>query len=156
AGLYQDVLGRFPDPFGLQLWVGIFQSGTATRFQIARAILTSPEGRLTEVAHWYQDDLGRTTSLDVLKADPGVAYWANLLNLGYGDNSIQALIMSSPEYLFGHGASPSTVVRGYYENLCGRDPSPSEQAAWAGLFQLGYSPLTIVRFFQGAIESQET
>ena len=156
TGLYVDLLGRLPDPAGLQQWVGVFQSGTATRYQIAYAILTSAEGRLTEVAHWYQDDLGRTTSIAALKADPGVAYWANLLDVGFGDNTVQAMIMSSAEYLFGHGATPGTVVRGYYEDLCGRDPAPSEQAGWAGLFALGYSPYTIVRYFQGAPESQQT
>jgi thermitase len=156
AGLYQDLLGRFPDPSGLQQWVALFQSGTATRFQIARAILTSHEARLTEVAHWYQDDLGRNTSIDTLKADAGVAAWAGLLDAGFGDDTVQAMIMSSTEYLIGHGATPGTVVRGYYEDLCGRDPAPSEQAAWAGLFPLGYSPYTIVRYFQGSAESEQT
>jgi subtilisin family serine protease len=156
VGLYEDLLGRFPDPAGLQQWVRLFQSGTATRFQIARDILTSPEGRLTEVARWYQADLGRNTSLDLLKADPGVAYWANLIDQGYGDDSVQALIMSSPEYIFGHGSSPEGVVRGYYEDLLGRDPSAFEQSAWAGLFYQGYSPFTVLRFFQGTAEEEQT
>jgi subtilisin family serine protease len=156
AGLYENLLGRFPDPAGLNYWVGVFQSGTSTRFQIARAILTSPEARLTEVAHWYQDDLGRNTPLDVLKADSGVAYWASLLNIGFGDDTVQAMIMSSPEYLNGHGSTPESIVRGYYENLLGRDPAPTEQAAWAGLFRLGYSPFTILRIFQGTPEEEQT
>ena len=156
AGLYQDVLGRSPDPAGLQQWLAAYNSGTLTRFQIARTFLTSPEGRLTEVAHWFQDDLGRTTSIAALKADPGVGAWANLLLQGYGDNTVQAAIMSSTEYLNRHGASPPTVVQGYYADLAGRAADPAGQAQWANLLWRGIAPFNVLRTFQGAPEVQDT
>jgi hypothetical protein len=156
TGLYQDVLGRAPDPAGLQQWVGTYNSGTVTRFQIADAFLTSPEGRLTEVAHWYQDDLGRTTSIAALKADPGLASWANLLLQGAGDNTVQAAIMSSLEYLIGHGASPPPVVQGYYADLTDRPADPAGDAQWANLLWEGMAPFNVLRMFQGAAEVQDT
>ncbi len=156
TGLYLDLLGRYPDPAGTAQWVGLYQSGAATRFQIADAILTSPEGRLTEVARWFQRDLGRTTTLDALKADPGVASVADLLLRGVGDDTVEAEIMASPEYLIGHGASPEPVVRAFYSDLADRDPSTTEVNGWAGLLWGGGAPFTVLRYFQGAAESQVT
>ena len=156
AGLYQSLLGRFPDPAGFQQWGGAFESGTVTRFQIARALLSSPEGRLTEVAHWFQDDLGRTTSLENLKADPGVAAWANLLALGFGDNTVRAAIMASPEYLIGHGGTPESVIRGFYRDLLGREADPVGLAQWAGLLYQGAAPFNVIRILQGAPEAKQT
>ena len=156
TGLYQDLLGRSPDADGLQLWVGIYNSGTFTRFEIAKAILTSPEARLTEVAHWFQDDLGRTTPIDVLKADPGVAAWANLLLEGIEDDTVQAAIMSSPEYLAGHGLTPDSIVQGYYEDLTDRSSDPGGQAYWAGLLSQGIAPFDVLRLFQANAEVQQT
>ncbi|WP_435006513.1 S8 family serine peptidase [Tundrisphaera lichenicola] len=155
TGLYQQLLGRSPDIYGLQQWVGVYDSGTVTRFQLARVILASPEGRLTEVAHWFQDYLGRTTPLEVLKTDPGVAAWANLLVADIGDETTQASIMTSFEYLVGHGGTPETVIQGFYRDLHGRDPSLTERNAWAGLLYQGYSPFTVLRYFQGTPEASQ-
>ncbi len=156
TGVYQDVLGRSPDAAGLAQWAAAYDSGFFTRYQLAEAILASPEARLSEVAHWFRDDLGRTASLDALKADPGVAAWANLLDLGVGDDTVQAAIVGSFEYLVGHGASPDPVVRGFFQNLDDRVPSPAEDTAWAGLLSSGFAPPTVIRYFQGTPEVQDT
>lgn len=156
TGLYEDVLGREPDDSGLQGWLAIYGSGAETRYEIALAFLTSTEGRETEVARWYQRDLGRTSTLDALKADPGVAYWANLLVAGAGDNTIQATIMSSPEYLAGHGGTPSTIIQGFYEDLLDREPDPSGSAGWVNQLDQGLSPFAVIRSFQGAPEAADT
>ncbi len=156
TGLYVDLLGRYPDPAGLGQWVGLYHSGSATRFQVAEAILTSFEGRLTEVARLYQHDLGRTTTLDALKADPGVAAWAGLLANGVGDNTVEAAIMASPEYLIGHGGSPPPVISGLYNDLDDRAPSATEQTNWAGLLWEGNAPFVVLRYFQGTPEARVT
>lgn len=156
AGVYQGVLGRAPDPAGLQAWVGVFDSGLLTRDQIALALLSSPEARLTEVAHWFQDDLRRTASLDSLKADSGVAAWAGLLDLGLGDDTVEAGILGSPEYGQVHGGTPDGIARGFYRNLDDRDADPAGLSAWVGLLNQGLTPSTVVRYFQGTPESLQT
>ena len=156
TGLYQNVLGRAPDSASLEQWVAAYNSGTMTRYQIAEAFLTSTEGRLAEVARWFQDDLGRPASLDALKADPGIAAWANLLLQGVGDETVQAEIMSSLEYLDDHGASPPTVVQGYYLDLTDRAGDPAGQAFWANLLWQGMAPFNVLRIFQGSAEADDT
>lgn len=156
VGLYEDLLGRYPDPAGLAGWVAEFKSGTASRFAIAHAIFTSFEGRSTEVAHWYQQDLGRPATLDALKVDSGVQVWAGLLAAGVGDVTVQDAIMASPEYLLGHGGTPRPIIAGFYTDLDDRDATAVEQANWAGLLTAGYTPTVVLSYFQGAPEVSQT
>jgi subtilisin family serine protease len=156
TGLYESLLDRTPDPAGLQQWVGLYNSGTATRYQIALEIASSPEARDTEVARWYQTDLGRTESIASLKEDPGVQGWANLLVNGAGDNTVQATIMSSLEYLIGHGGSPVPVVEGYYTDLTDRSADASGLSYWSGLLYQGLAPFEVLRSFQSAPEVEDT
>jgi thermitase len=156
TGLYEDVLDRQPDAGGLQYWVGVYQSGSTSRFQIAESFLESTEGRLTEVAQWYQQDLGRSASIDALKTDPGVAGWANQLVQGAGDNSIQAEIVASPEYLALHGSSPTSEVEGFYQTLTDRPADPGGLSSWAGELEQGVSPYDVARSIQGSAEVAET
>jgi subtilisin family serine protease len=155
TGLYEDLLDREPDPAGLQTWVGADDTGTLTRYQIALDIASSLEARETEVAGWYQTDLGRTSSINALKEDAGVQTWANLLVQGVGDNTVQAAIMSSPEYLNGHGGSPVPEVQGYYEDLTDRAADPGGLTYWSGLLNEGLTPDAVVRMFQGSAEVAE-
>jgi subtilisin family serine protease len=156
TGLYEDLLGRVPDAAGLDFWVNVYDSGTTSRYQIAYDILTSPEGRLTEVAHWFQNDLGRTESLDQLKADPGVSGWAGLLLAGIGDNTVEGYILSSAEYLTKNGSSPDPVIAGLYQTVNDRTPSATEDTAWAGLLLDGFQPYVVIRYFQGTPEAADT
>ena len=156
AGVYASALGRLPDLPTLNVFLGIYNSGQATRYQIAETLLTSAEARETEVARWYQSDLNRPDSLDALKSDPGVDGWANLLLQGVGENTVQAEIMSSAEYLQGHGSTPSSVVQGYYGDLTGRAADPAGLAYWAGRFAPGVDPYTVIRSFIGLPEVEDT
>ena len=156
VGLYEDLLDRYPDTAGLNLWVSEFESGAASRYGIAESILNSLEGRATEVAHWYQDDLGRTADIETLKADPGVLGWAGLLTQGVGDALVQDAILSSPEYLIGHGGTPETVIAGLYNDIDDREPSAVEQTNWAGLLYAGNAPDVVFNYFQGTPEALQT
>jgi subtilisin family serine protease len=155
-GLYEGLLDRPVDSSGLQYWLADYNSGSYTRYQIALAIAGSTEARLVEVAGWYQQDLGRTATIAALETDPGVAYWAGLLVSGYGDNTVQATIMSSPEYLIAQGGSPDPVVQGYYTDLLDRSADPAGDSYWAGLLYEGLAPYTVLRTFQGAEEVEQT
>jgi uncharacterized protein DUF4214 len=78
TGLYHALLGRDPDPAGLNYFVGLYQAGMS-RTDLIRVLQNSFEARRTEVARWYQDELGWVTPLDALKVDPGVMFWAGFL-----------------------------------------------------------------------------
>jgi hypothetical protein len=78
TGLYHALLGRDPDPAGLNYFVGLYQAGMS-RTDLIRVLQNSFEARRTEVARWYQDELGWATPLDALKVDPGVMFWAGFL-----------------------------------------------------------------------------
>jgi thermitase len=156
TGLYESAFGRLPDPAGLQNFVNIYNSGQATRYQLALALLTLPEGRETEVARWYQIDLGRTAPLEQLKADPGVDGWANLLVEGYGDDAVRAAIMSSAEFLDNHGPAPDPVIQGYYVDLTGRFADSAGVSAWASFLGQGIAPFQVVLWFMGSPEVADT
>ncbi len=156
TGLYEKLLNRAPDPAGLQQWVGTYNSDTVSRYQIALAIASAPEARLVEVATWYQQDLGRTSSIAQLESDPGVNAWAQLLLQGVGDNTVQAAILSSPEFLAEHGGTPASEVLGFYETLLDRNSDPAGEAYWAGLLQEGLTADDVVRMFQASAEVAQT
>ena len=131
TGLYLDLLDRSPDPGGLAYWTNLYQSGTSTRFEIASALINSPEAQATQVASWYQNDLGRTGSISSLKTDPGVLSWVQLLNAGLSDEVVEGAILASPEYRTNHGGSSLGVAAGWYQNLTGRGADPAGQSVWA-------------------------
>ncbi len=156
AGLYEAAFDRLPSLDELGNYVNVYNSDQFTRYQMALALLNSPEAKVTEVAHWYQVDLGRTTPIAVLKDDPGVEAWANLLVNGAGDNAVQAAIMASAEYLDGHGASPVPVVEGYYVDLTGRAADATGLAGWAKLLWQGEVPFNVAYTFIAEPEVSET
>ena len=156
TGLYLDLLDRSPDPASLAAWTNLSQAGTSTRFQIASEILNSPEAEETQVAHWYQDDLGRTASIASLKTDPGVLVWAQLLSGGLSNETVEAAILASPEYLQDHGGSFPNEAAGWYQNLTGRDADPAGQSVWANLLSAGDAPFTLVQAFQNTPEARAT
>ena len=156
AGLYQSALGRLPDLPSLQHLVDVYSSGQVTRFQLADLLLTLPEGRQTEVARWFQVDLGRTASLDALKADAGVDGWASLLLKGYSDDAVRAAIMSSSEFLNAHGSAPIPVVQGYYVDLTGRSADSTGLNDWAHLLYVGVTPFDTAHLFLTMPEVKQT
>jgi hypothetical protein len=78
SALYQDLLDRPVDPNGLAVWVGNLESGSSAG-DVARGILTSPEGRATEVAQWFTTDLQRTDPPAAYKSNSTILGWASLL-----------------------------------------------------------------------------
>ena len=156
TGLYESIFDRLPDSTGLIDEVNLYNSDYATRFQMALALLDLPEAKQTEVAGWYQVDLGRTASMAQLKLDPGVDFWASLLSKGLGDNAVRAAILASPEFINAHGASPPFFVEGLYVNLTGRPADNLGLTAWSNLLWAGQSPYNVALAFLDETEVAET
>jgi hypothetical protein len=89
--LYNDVLGRAPDPGGRAYWVSHFDATT-----IAGRILYSAEGRSRLVGGYYQAILGRSAD------STGLAYWTQAILGGASDEQILAFVLSSDEFFASH------------------------------------------------------
>jgi hypothetical protein len=89
--LYNDVLGRAPDPGGRAYWVSHFDATT-----IAGRILYSAEARSRLVGGYYQAILGRSAD------GGGLAYWTQAILGGASDEQILAFLLSSDEFYASH------------------------------------------------------
>jgi hypothetical protein len=119
--LYEDLLGRSPDPSAQATWSAALEGG-ASRAEVARDILASAEYRHDLVAGYYQAYLGRA-------ADPaGLAYWTGQLNSGASNQSVLAGLLGSAEYYSRTGGTPATFVDALYQALLGRTATATDLA----------------------------
>lgn len=127
--LYQDVLGRSPDPSGLEYWTSVL-TATGDPSRVTAPIVSSRERLETFVAEVYQAALHR-------KPEPGgLDYWARYLAAGNGVSALQISVFASPESLqvLG-GGDVGAWVGGMYQALLGRTAGPSEVAYWTQVAQ---------------------
>jgi thermitase len=155
SGLYGDLLGRGLDAAGSSFWVGQLQAG-ASRLAVVQAIQASPEARLTKVARWFRDDLGRAATLDQLKADSGVGRWAAVLASGASDNAVLGGILASGEFSSRFGGTPQGFVSGLYAVLLGRGLDAAGSSLWVGQLQAGASRLAVIQAIQASPEARLT
>src|SRR5262249_53710731 len=122
--LYNQFLGRDPDPAGLTVWTQ-FLAQVGTRQQLAAILIASPEyyalkGGTNEdfVKGVYKDYFGRD-------ADPdGVAFWTGAMAQGLATFGVARGLLFSRE-------GDLTQVNILYNKLFGRDGSPDELGYWA-------------------------
>ncbi|MBM3684912.1 MAG: DUF4214 domain-containing protein [Actinobacteria bacterium] len=100
TSLYQQLLGRAPDPSGLQFWSGLLSSGSSDPAGIVSGFYASIESRLNRVRDLYQRILLRNPDAD------GHTYWAGQL-LRIDDIVLAAFLASSDEF---HGRSAREVA----------------------------------------------
>jgi hypothetical protein len=111
ATIYEQTLGRAPDPEGLAYW----QSSGLPLDQIQAAVQQSPEGI---VAALYKNILGRAP-------DPeGSKFWVEQLGKPGGLLNVSAGIRASEE-----GRSKETIGS-IYQNILGRAPEAEGQEYW--------------------------
>ncbi len=120
--IYQSILGRAAEPSGMSTWVGQLNAG-ASRLSVARSILSSSEANRTLVASWFQSDLLRQETVVVLKNDPSVQQWAELLDGGTRPDEVRRMILSSDEFGAIWGGGVEGRIVGTYRALLGRDPN---------------------------------
>jgi Domain of unknown function (DUF4214) len=90
--LYHDFLGRTASSAEVGYWTGRLASGMSP-VAVATGFAFSHENHADLVGGWYQRYLGRP-------GDPGgIAYWAAYLDRGGRDETIEAGLLGSAEYL---------------------------------------------------------
>lgn len=122
---YEDLLGRGPDPEGLEFWTDFLRTGSVNTLRFQH--LASDEYFLlvggtneTYVAELYRELLGR-------EIDPsGFEFYVDLLADGTPRWWVSRSIYESPESL-------GNRVTAYHQDILGRDPSSDEIAVGVAL-----------------------
>ncbi len=153
--LYQSLLGRDAEPAGLNGWVTQLQKG-ATREQVATALESTTEALQTEVARWYQTDLGRTATLANLKTDSGVQSWVARLQQGMSVTIVHAQLLSVPEFYDQAGDTDAGFVNRLYQSLLGRDAELAGLNGWVTQLQKGATRQQVAIALESTTEALQT
>ncbi|MEA2630470.1 MAG: thermitase, partial [Chloroflexota bacterium] len=133
--LYQTIFGRLPDPAGLAYYSGRIDQGVS-RQDVIRELQGYDEAARTKVARWYQEELGWAAPLAVLKVNPGVMYWASMIDGGLSDDIVHARVLAA-------GVFPDQGAVGYaaglYQTALARPADPTGLAYSAGQVEQGIS-----------------
>ncbi|NTW38270.1 MAG: SpoIID/LytB domain-containing protein [Cellulomonadaceae bacterium] len=127
--LYQDVLGREPDPAGLANWTTIVLTTNDPR-RVADGIVNSKERLQALVTAEYVRALHRGPE------GSGLANWVGYMERGATVSDLQIGIFASPESLNVLGGGDTrTWVAGMYQELLRRPASPGEVDEWTRIAQ---------------------
>lgn len=161
--LYDGLLGRAPDPLGLEGWTANLRAGASLQ-GVAQAFLASPEGQARAgalnstdfVQQLYGATLHRTGEA------AGVRYWGDQLDHGASRADVALGFALSSEHIanlqgaFDTGIyvsdTASTDVARVYYGVLGRAPDAGGLAAEANLIRQGASLHDIVQGFLGSGE----
>ncbi|MCU1431583.1 MAG: hypothetical protein JWP95_688, partial [Actinotalea sp.] len=122
--LYQDLLGRGPDPEGLTGWSNALMQGTSQSVLVA-TLTRSDEYISLRVAKAYNEVLGRGP-------DPqGAQSWLVAIRNGQATvDDVQRRFYDSPEFFQASGGTQDGYVRRLYTTVLRRGASDAEVANW--------------------------
>ena len=123
--VYSQVLGRSPDPTGLNNTLAQLLNGYAQqRDAVASALIGSQEYRGDQVVSYYQAFLGRT---------PSASEIAGWVSGTANEDQIITAIASSPESLQHLGGTNESWIDAVYQQLLGRTRASSDLGLLSGL-----------------------
>ena len=127
--LYQDLLGRQPDPTGLSGWSTALLQGTSQSVLVS-TLTRSDEYISLRVAKAYREVLGR-------EPEPaGALSWLQAIQSGAATvDDVQRRFYDSTEYFDISGGTVDTYIARLYVTMLRRAASASEIASWASLMQ---------------------
>jgi hypothetical protein len=91
GALYQQVLGRIPEPSGLSAWLGVINAGES-RETVARGFVASNEAHILDVEDTYHTVLGRAPE------NAGLTAWVTALDQGLTVEQFIADVVGSDEF----------------------------------------------------------
>jgi hypothetical protein len=124
CAVYEDLLGRAPDPSGEAGWLAALSSGSSPT-QVAYGVLASTEYRSAFINADYKAFLNRNVDTNGLNA------WLADFSSGGTDEQIDSGILGSPEFFSDSGSTNSGFVSAVYEGLLGRAADAPGLAAWS-------------------------
>jgi hypothetical protein len=119
---YQDLLQRSPST--IEVASGLAALGSETREQFALTLDISTEYYRLLVNSYFQDLLSRPPSITELNSFTG------LLVSSSTDESVQALLASTPEFFSDNGGTNAGFVAALFNNFLKRSPSAAELSFW--------------------------
>jgi subtilisin family serine protease len=155
AAIVQAIDGRSASVSEIAYLAGSLVSGTS-RLNLVRILQRSVEGERTKVARWYVDELGSPLSLDVLKSDPGVIAWANMIAAGWSDAAVQTALLGGSTFYVSAGSTPDGFVTALYTGLLDRAPSTTELSNFVNLLVSGSSRAQLAQMFLASLEGHLT
>lgn len=142
---YEGLLGRSPEPEGLDYWTGLIAGG-ARPGDVVRVIGDSDEHRRHQVRQRYVQILDRPP-------DPaGLAYWSASIIDRLSATSLTTEIFASEEFFQRSGASHPGYVDALYRRLLGRAAEPAGLDYWTGLLDRGASRRAVAAAIFGSTE----
>ncbi|HVX09989.1 MAG TPA: CARDB domain-containing protein [Pirellulales bacterium] len=124
SAVYEDVLGRLPDPGGLAYWSNLIDTGTEIS-SVAQSIAHSAEYYANFVIKpAYLNLLGRAAD------DAGVTFWTHQMVNGLTDQELEAGFVSSAEFYANAGGTNSDWIEAIYKLLLGRTADQSGVDYW--------------------------
>jgi spore germination protein YaaH len=142
---YEGVLGRGPDPSGLQSWLGVLRSGAISRVGFMNGLVYSTEGSSRLATAMYLEILGRAPD------SAGLVGWTNAISQrAITTKEARAGFWASAERRAKSG-STGQWVRDIYSVELGRPADPAGAASWVAVVQ-AQGPLAAAR---GIFGSQE-
>jgi streptogramin lyase len=136
--LYEDLLHRQADGAGLAGWTALLDQGMSTA-DVARLMESTPEYRTKAVDRLYEKLLDREPD------SGGLAAGLNFLAAGGTPEQIRASILSSAEYLAGHGhGTVDGFLYALYQDVLGRSIDPVGLQNWQAALAGGVSPAAVI------------
>ncbi|MEX2502508.1 MAG: DUF4214 domain-containing protein [Trueperaceae bacterium] len=129
--LYNQVLGRGPEPSGWEFWTRQVSAGVASLGTIASGIFESAERLNPIVAQMYRDFLFREADAS------GLAFWRGVWQRDGGPDNVVAGIISSPEFFASAGGTNRLWATELYRRLLLREPDNQGLAFWSGELDAG-------------------
>lgn len=163
--LYENILGRAPDPAGQQTWLDVLQDGASTE-SVVLGFSESAEFRANTAAaatafadaglqNAWVDDVYRLyqATLDRTPDRGGLEGWTAALAQGGAFEDVVTGFVASTEFQQTYGALDDRgFVTLLYNNVLGRDPDETGLAGWLARLTDGTARETVVSGFSQSAE----
>lgn len=129
---FQDILGRAADTGGLNFYLGQLNNGSATRQQVAAALLSSTEYRSDLIQADFQKYLNRPAATNDLN------FWLGQIQAGATDEQLITRIGGSLEGYATNGNGNQVWISTLYNKVLGRNPEAAGLSFFDNVLIGGY------------------
>ncbi len=138
--VYAGLLGRVPEPGGLDYWVGRLADG-ASRSAVLASIGDADEQRRLVVRDAYRSLLDRAPD------ETGLAFWSSGIIDRLTEHELHAQMSASTEFYTRAGGTAQGFVTDLYRRLLNREPEPAGLNFWVEVLDHGAPRHTIADAF---------